>query len=219
MKINSLALILLAEYRDRSPQTLQERRKRLQPQLAICGRRKATSFLAIPDPRNLVLKTQGRTLRMGHLRPSLRVARNDPELAQLREVEVAKPAPKEEVGERQPSRAGMFPLHFDDILSEPRTLFNRNSSYHIISKFCVVVEFVYLTLAYLLLFHRGYSTVLYYVASCIACRSVGHIIFPWVRVPLFCVITVGCAQSAIIKVVDYRTFILVPLHRQDSPVP
>src|ERR1700679_32506 len=106
MKINSLALILLAEYRDRSPQTLQERRKRLQPQLAICGRRKATSFLAIPDPRNLVLKTQGRTLRMGHLRPSLRVARNDPELAQLREVEVAKPAPKEEVGERQPSRAG-----------------------------------------------------------------------------------------------------------------
>jgi hypothetical protein len=191
MKINSLALTLLAEYRDRSPRTRQERRKRPQLQLAICGRKKETSFLAIPVPRNLALKTQGRTLRTGHLRPSQRVARNDPELAQLQEVEVAKPALKEEVGERQPWRAGMFPLHFDDILSEPRTLFNRNSSYHIISKFCVVVEFVYLTLAYLLPFHRGYSTVLYYVASCIACRSVGHIIFPWVRVPLFFVTTVG----------------------------
>jgi hypothetical protein len=177
MKTNSLALTLLAEYRDRSPRTPQERRKRLQLQLAICGRKKATSFLAIPVPRNLALKTQGKILRMGHLRPNQRVARNDPEQVQLREVEVAKPAPKEEVGERQPWRAGMFPLHFDDILSEPRTLFNRNSSYHIISKFCVVVEFVYLTLAYLLLFHRGYSTVLYYVASCIACRSVGHLIF------------------------------------------
>jgi hypothetical protein len=181
MKINSLALTLLAVFRDRSLRTPQERRKRLQLQLAICGRKKATSFLATPVPRSLALKTQGRTLRMGHLRPSQRVARNDPELAQLREVEVAKLAPKEEVGGRQPWRAVMFPLHFDDILSEPRTLFNHNSSYHIISKFYVVVEFVYLTLAYLLLFHRGYSTVLYYVASCIACRSVGHLIFPWVR--------------------------------------
>lgn len=141
MKINSLALTLPAEYRDRSPRTRQERRKLLQPQLAICGRRKATNFLAIPVPRNPALKTQGRILRMGHLRPSQPAARNDPELAQLREVEVAKLAPKEEVGERQPWRAGMFPLHFDDILSEPRTLFNYNSSYHIISKFCVVVEF------------------------------------------------------------------------------
>lgn len=88
---------------------------------------------------------------MGHLHPSQREERNDPKLVQLREVEVAKPAPKEEVGERQPWRAGMFPLHFDNILSEPGTLFNRNSSYHIASKFCVV-EFVYLTLAYLLLF-------------------------------------------------------------------
>jgi hypothetical protein len=141
MKINSLALTLPTEYRDQSPRTPQERRKRQQPQLAICGRKKATSFLAIPVPRNLVLKTQGRILRMGHRRPSQRVARNDPELAQLREVEVAKLAPKEEVGERQPWRAGTFPLHSDDILSEPKTLFNRNSSYHIISKFCVVVEF------------------------------------------------------------------------------
>ena len=141
MKINSLALTPLAGYRDRSLRTPQERRKRQQSPLAICGRRKATSFLAIPVPHKLALRRQGRILRMGHLRPSQRVARNDPELAQLREVEVAKLAPKEEVGERQPWRAGMFPLHFDDILSEPRTLFNRNSSYHIISKFCVVVEF------------------------------------------------------------------------------
>lgn len=141
MKINSLALTLPTEYRDQSPRTPQERRKRQQSQLAICGRKKATSFLAIPVPRNLVLKTQGRILRMGHRRPSQRVARNDLELAQLREVEVAKLAPKEEVGERQPWRAGMFPLHSDDILSERKTLFNRNSSYHIISKFCVVVEF------------------------------------------------------------------------------
>jgi hypothetical protein len=152
MRINSLALTLLTEYRDRSPQTLQERRKQLQPQLAICGRKKGTSFLAIPVPRNLALKTQGKRLRMEHLHLSQRVVRNDPELVQLREAEVARPAPKEEVGERRPWRAGMFPLHFDDFLSEPRTLFNRNSSYHIISKFCVVVEFVYLTLAYLLLF-------------------------------------------------------------------
>ena len=88
---------------------------------------------------------------MGHLHSSQREERNDPKLVQLREVEVAKPALKEEVGERQPWRAGMFPLHFDNILSEPGILFNRNSSYHIASKFCVV-EFVYLTLAYLLLF-------------------------------------------------------------------
>ena len=140
MKINSLALTLQTEYRDRSLRTPQERRKQLQSQLVICGRRKAMSFLAIPVPRNPALKTQGRILRMGHLLPSQRVARNVRELVRLREVEVAKPAPKEEVGERQPWRAGMFPLHFDDILSEPRTLFNR-SSYHIISKFCVVVEF------------------------------------------------------------------------------
>src|SRR6266852_3274556 len=118
MKINSLALTLLAEYRDRSPRTPQERRKQPQPQLGICGRKKATRFLAIPGPRNLALKTQGRILRMGHLLPSQRVARNDRELARLREVEVVKQAPKEEVGERKPWRAGMFPLHFDNILSE-----------------------------------------------------------------------------------------------------
>jgi hypothetical protein len=90
---------------------------------------------------------------MERLRLSHHVARNDPELAQRREVEVANLLPKEEIGERQPWRAGIFLLHFDDILSELRTLFNPNSSYHTISKFCVV-EFVYLTLAYLLLVHR-----------------------------------------------------------------
>jgi hypothetical protein len=81
---------------------------------------------------------------MGLVRPSQRVARNDPGVVRLRGVEVAKLAPKEETGGRQPWRAGMFPLHFDDILPEFGTLFN--SSYHTISKFRVV-EFVYLTLA------------------------------------------------------------------------
>ncbi len=146
MKINSPASTLLMEYRDRSPRIQQERRKQLRPLLAICGRRKATNFSVIQVPRNLALKTPGRILKMGLARPSQRVARNDPEVARLREVEVAKLAPKEETGGRQPWRAGMFPLHFDDILPEFRTLFNRNSSYHTISKFRVV-EFVYLTLA------------------------------------------------------------------------
>ena len=152
MKINSLAWILLAEYRGRSPQTLQECPKRLRPQLAICGRRKATNFLATQAPRNRANKTQGRILKMGPRRLNQHVARNDPELAQRREVEVAKLPPKVEGG-RQSWRTEIFPLHFDNILSEPRTLFNRNSSYHTISKFCVV-EFVYLTLAYLLSVHR-----------------------------------------------------------------
>jgi hypothetical protein len=152
MKINSLAWILQAEYQDRSPQTPQECPKRLRPQLAICGRRKATNSLAIQAPHNRAHKIQGRILKMGPQRLNQHVARNDPELAQRREVEVARPPPKGGGG-RQSWRTGMFPLHFDDILSEPRTLFNRNSSYHTISKLCVV-EFVYLTLAYLLLVHR-----------------------------------------------------------------
>jgi hypothetical protein len=111
-------------------QVLQESRKLLQLRLEICGRRKATNFSAIQVPHNLAHKTQGRMLKTGRPRLNQHVARNDPEVVQARQVEVAELLQKGEADASQPWRAGMCLLHFDGILPEPRTRFiHRNHPY------------------------------------------------------------------------------------------
>jgi hypothetical protein len=94
--------MLLAEYLDLSQQTHREEcRKRLRPQLEICGRRKATNFSVIQALYNLARKSQGRIWKKEQLHLSQHVAINDPEPVQALEVAVAKLLPKVEVGENQ----------------------------------------------------------------------------------------------------------------------